>query len=127
MTFILKLDLGMVRMYLHTKNEVSMSCSSKVIVCTDGHTDKQTDRQTDRHDRKHYLLTYAGGSNRLEILSSGKPGFATAILLSMLESVIKVQYSLQIYIFSIDEDSCRHVLLPPLSICTVTTIDLGDA
>ena len=84
----------MVRMYLHTKNEVSMSSGSKVIVCTDGHTDKQTDtqtdrqihtdRQTDKHDRKHYLPAYAGGNNRLEILSSGKPGFATAILLSKL-------------------------------------------
>ena len=31
MTLILKLDLDIVRMYLHTKNEVSMSSSSKVI------------------------------------------------------------------------------------------------
>ena len=36
----------MVRMYLHTKNEVSMSSSSKVIVCTDGHTDRQTHTHT---------------------------------------------------------------------------------
>ena len=43
MTLILKLNLDMVRMYLHTKNEVSVSSSSKVIVCTDGHTDRQTD------------------------------------------------------------------------------------
>ena len=31
MTFILKLDLDMVKMYLHAKNEVSMSNGSKVI------------------------------------------------------------------------------------------------
>ena len=30
MTLILKLDLDMVKMYLHTKNEVSMSSGSKV-------------------------------------------------------------------------------------------------
>ena len=32
MTLILKLDLDMVRMYLHAKNEVSMPRGSKVIV-----------------------------------------------------------------------------------------------
>ena len=31
MTLILKPDLDMVKMYLHTKNEVSMSRGSKVI------------------------------------------------------------------------------------------------
>ena len=65
MTLILKLDLDMVRMYLHTKNKVSMPSGSKVIVCTDGHTDRQTDTQTDmqtdRHDQKHYLPAYEGG------------------------------------------------------------------
>ena len=35
MTLILKLDLAMVKMYLHTKNEVSMSRGSKVIAWTD--------------------------------------------------------------------------------------------
>ena len=54
MTLILKHDLDMVRMYLHTKNEVSMSSGSKVIVWTDG--------QTDRHNRKHYLPAYAVGN-----------------------------------------------------------------
>ena len=61
MTLILKLDLDMVKMYLHTKNEVSMSRGSKVIAWTDRQTDTQTDTQTDRHDWKHYLPTYAGG------------------------------------------------------------------
>ena len=51
MALILKLDLDMVTLYLHTKNEVSMSRSSKVI-----------HKQTDRHDQKHYLTAYAGGS-----------------------------------------------------------------
>ena len=37
----------MVKVYLHTKNEVSMSMGSKVIAWTDGNTDRQTDRQTD--------------------------------------------------------------------------------
>ena len=76
MALILKLDLDMVKMYLHTKNEVSMSSSSKVIAWTDRHTDRQTHRQTDtqtdrhtdrqthRHDRKHYLPAYAGGKKK---------------------------------------------------------------
>ena len=55
MTLILKLDLDMVRMYLHTKNEVSMSSGSKVIVCTGGHTDRHTDRQTDTTENITYL------------------------------------------------------------------------
>ena len=36
----------MVKMYLHTKNEVSMSRGSKVITRTDRNTDRQTHRQT---------------------------------------------------------------------------------
>ena len=47
MTLILKIDLDMVKMYLHTKNEVSMSRGSKVIAYTDRNTDRQTHRQTD--------------------------------------------------------------------------------
>ena len=62
MTLILKLDLDMIKMYLHT-NEVSMSRGSKVM-------NRQTDRQTDRHDRKHYLPTYAGSKNVEDILAS---------------------------------------------------------
>ena len=38
MTLILKLDLDMVKLYHHTKNEVSMSRHSKVTVQTDRHT-----------------------------------------------------------------------------------------
>ena len=38
MTLILKLDLDMVRMYYHTKNEVSMLTTSKVIAQTHTHT-----------------------------------------------------------------------------------------
>ena len=43
MTLILKLDLDMVKMYLHTKNEVPSYISSKVIAWTDRHTETQTD------------------------------------------------------------------------------------
>ena len=47
MTLILKLDLDMVKMYYHAKNEVSMSMDSKVLAQTDTytHTYAQTDRQ----------------------------------------------------------------------------------
>ena len=38
MTLILKLDLDIVKMYHHTKNEVSMSTGSKVIAQTGTHT-----------------------------------------------------------------------------------------
>ena len=64
MTLILKFDLDMVKMYQHTKNEVSMSRGSKVIAWTDRNTDRHTHRHTDRHDQKHYLTTYAGGNNK---------------------------------------------------------------
>ena len=45
MTLVPKLDLDMVKMYHHTKNEVSMSRDSKVIA--------QTDRQTHTHTHTH--------------------------------------------------------------------------
>ena len=50
MTLILKLDLDMVKMYHHTKTEVSMSKHSKVIA----RTDTQADIQTDRHTQRQY-------------------------------------------------------------------------
>ena len=43
MALVLELDLDMVKMSYHTKNELSMSRHSKVIACTDTHT--QTHRQ----------------------------------------------------------------------------------
>ena len=55
MTLILKLDLDMVKMYMHTKNEVSMSRGSKVIARTDRNTDRQTDGQT--HLGKYVFFT----------------------------------------------------------------------
>ena len=55
MTLILKLDLDMVKMYLHTKNEVSMSSGSKVIAWTD--RNRQTHRQTDMTENITYLHT----------------------------------------------------------------------
>ena len=58
MTLILKLDLDMIKMYLHTKNEVSMSSGSKVIAWTDRNTDRQTHRQTHRHTDMTENITY---------------------------------------------------------------------
>ena len=68
MTLILKLDLDMVKMYYHTKTQVSMSTHSKVIAQTDKqthtyihtyiHTDRQTHTRTHIHThtrRKHYV------------------------------------------------------------------------
>ena len=49
MTLTLKHDLDIVKMYHHTKNEVSMSTGSKVIAQTGKHTYKQTDRLTHTH------------------------------------------------------------------------------
>ena len=43
MTLLLKLDIIMVKMCHHTKNDVSMSRHSKVIACTGRRTDRQTD------------------------------------------------------------------------------------
>ena len=55
MTLILKLDLEMVKMYLHTKNEVSMSSSSKVIAWPD--KQRQTHRHTDMTENVTYPHT----------------------------------------------------------------------
>ena len=56
MTLILKLDLDIVKMYLHTKNEVSMSKGSKVIT---EHANRQTDRQT---WPQTLAIAYTGGN-----------------------------------------------------------------
>ena len=47
MSSILKLDLDIVEMYHHTKNEVSMSTALKVIAQTEKHTHTHTHTQTD--------------------------------------------------------------------------------
>ena len=57
MTLIL--DLDMVKIYLHTKNEACMWSGSEQM---DTQIDRQIDTQTDRHDQKHYLPAYAGGN-----------------------------------------------------------------
>ena len=53
MTLVLKLDLDMIKILYHTKNEVSMSKHSKVIAQTDGHKDRHTDTQAHRHTNRH--------------------------------------------------------------------------
>ena len=53
MTLLLKHDLHMVKMYLHTKNEVSSYNSSEVMAWTDWQTNTHTDRQTDRQTHTH--------------------------------------------------------------------------
>ena len=50
MTLKLKFDLDIVKMYLYTKNEVSMSRGSKVIA--------RADRNTDRHTEMTENITY---------------------------------------------------------------------
>ena len=47
MTLILKLDLDMVKIYHHVKNEVSRSLHSKVRACADTQTDRQTHTHKD--------------------------------------------------------------------------------
>ena len=54
MTIILNLDLDIVKMVVHTKNEVSMSRHSKVIDQMDRHTNRKT------HSMKNYLPTDLG-------------------------------------------------------------------
>ena len=68
MTLILKVDLDMAKMYLHTKNEVSMWSSSKVIAWTD----RQTQTDTHRHDWKHNLPAFAGGNDNKIIIVFGQ-------------------------------------------------------
>ena len=54
MTLILKLDLDIVKMSHHTKNEASMIRHSKVIAQTDRQTDRQTPRHADRLTHRQY-------------------------------------------------------------------------
>ena len=58
MTLVLKLDLDVVKMSHHTKNEVSRSTHSKVIACTDTQTHRHTDRQTHTHTHTHTHTQY---------------------------------------------------------------------
>ena len=53
MTLILKLDLDMVKMYHHTKNEVSMSRHSNVMAQIDTQTDRYTHRQYENMNFPH--------------------------------------------------------------------------
>ena len=53
MTLILKPDLDIVKMYHHTKYEVSMSTASKVIAQTGTHTHTHTHTQTGRQTGRH--------------------------------------------------------------------------
>ena len=53
MTFICKLDLDIMEMYLYAKNEDPSSKHSKVIARTYGQTDRQTDTRTHRHTQTH--------------------------------------------------------------------------
>ena len=76
MTLILQHELDIIKMYHHTKNEVSMSTPSKVIAQTDTHTDGQTDRQMDRHTHRQYenitSTAYAGGNNNICFVQNTK-------------------------------------------------------
>ena len=47
MILIVKLDVDIVKVAHHTKNEVSMSTHSKVVAQTDRHSDTQTRRKHD--------------------------------------------------------------------------------
>ena len=66
MTLILKLNVDMVKMYLHIKNEVSISSGSKT----------QTDRHTDTQRDMSENITYPGG-NEIKVLPAN---FGTKIL-----------------------------------------------
>ena len=65
MTLILKLDLDMVKMYHHTKNEVSMSTGSKVIPRTHTHTDTHT--QTHTHNTHTHTHTHTHTTKTLPL------------------------------------------------------------
>ena len=64
MTLILKLDLDMVKMYLHSEKKRSFYVKGFKSYSLNRQKHRQTDTQTDRHDRKHYLPAYAGGKYR---------------------------------------------------------------
>ena len=63
MTLILNLDI--VKMYHHTKNEVSMPTDLKVIARTDPQTHRQTDKHTHRHYENVTSTVYGGGNKYL--------------------------------------------------------------
>ena len=61
MPLVLQLDLVMVKMYHHAKNEVFMSRHSKVIAQMDRHIHKHTDI----HSMKTLSSAYGGGNNKI--------------------------------------------------------------
>ena len=54
MNLILKLDVDMVKIYYHAKNEVNMSTHSKVVAQTDTLTNTHTDRYCEKHNPHSY-------------------------------------------------------------------------
>ena len=79
MTLILNLYLGIVMMYHHTKNEVSMPIASKFVAWTD--------RQTHTHTHTHYenitSATYTGGNNSNN--NNNKNGFQSKAHLPLVD------------------------------------------
>ena len=63
---ILKLDLDILKMYHHTKNEVFMSTGSKVIAQKDTQSDRltHTHTHTHTHDENITSTAYAGGNKK---------------------------------------------------------------
>ena len=65
MTFILKLDLDVVKMYLYANNEVPSSSGSKIIAWTDRQTETQTETEIDTTKipfDKNSIMTLSGES-----------------------------------------------------------------
>ena len=58
MTFVLKFDLDIVKMYVCTKDETPTCTCSKVIARTDTQTDRWTDTQTDTQTDSTEIITY---------------------------------------------------------------------
>ena len=69
MTLILKLDLGMVKMFHHTKNGAKIKAFKSY--SPNRHTDRQTHTHTHTHtEYENYLPAYAGGNKTKQLCTN---------------------------------------------------------
>ena len=99
MALILKLDLDIVKMYHHTKNEVSMSTGSKVIAQTDRHTDTTKTlplpltREVKKKNRKKTPT-----NKQLECLSSQRTTFGKIFVWKFFEPFYCMKLTFDIHL-----------------------------
>ena len=94
LTLTLKLDLDMVKMYYHTKNGVSVSTASKVIVWTNRQTDTHT------HATKRFPLPHTREVNVQNLDVDSPLGLLHVVGFYFLAQIIFLFTHIYLYLYS---------------------------